>query len=186
MSKKLFNSKEHYLAFRKAWAEAINDERAKKQKIFHKEYNSCEIREGWLTAAHMLLYNLLRDKPFYHGFTPVLKPSKLLGGTYINHGLFHNAFVMLDSYQRRARRSLEKLNKKQLKNKWWETSRETDKFMTERFLKPFAGTVTPDMLVSVQIPEIKPIYVIGSSFGMQLMLRIYNGEKLTFEDIYKE
>ena len=100
MSKKLFENTEHYLAFRRAWAAAVND------KSIH------------LKKEHMLLYNLLRGRPFTTGFKPVHNKNKLMNGTRINHGLFWACYYL----------------------RYYATT--TYKPAVERFLRPFGGIIT--------------------------------------------
>ncbi len=65
-----FNSKEEYLAFRKAWATAVNNGER-------------------ITSEHHVLYNLLRGHPHHRGFTPITNANKLRNGMFINYGLYH-------------------------------------------------------------------------------------------------
>ena len=66
----IFTSKEHYLAFRAAWAKNVND-------------SSFQI-----DAAHHMMYNILRGRAFDKGFTPITRQTKLQNGYRINHGLY--------------------------------------------------------------------------------------------------
>ena len=77
----IFTHKEHYLAFRAAWAESINS------------------KEFEITGAYHMLYNILRGKAFDHGFTPITRTTKLQNGAYINLGAYNAArdlYVMLN------------------------------------------------------------------------------------------
>jgi len=47
-----FENKEHYLNFRKAWSESVNND------------------DIYLSGAHMLLYSLLRERDVREAFTP--------------------------------------------------------------------------------------------------------------------
>lgn len=66
----IFTCKEHYLAFRAAWAKAVNDKNVE------------------VTGAHHMLYNILRGRAFDKGFTPITRTTKLQNGYRINHGLY--------------------------------------------------------------------------------------------------
>jgi len=66
----IFKHKEHYLAFRAAWAKSVNDKDVK------------------ITAAHHMVYNILRGKDFDTGFSPVIRTTKLQNGFYINQGVY--------------------------------------------------------------------------------------------------
>ena len=69
----IFTCKEHYLAFRAAWAKNVND------------------GSFQLTGAHHMLYNILRGRAFDKGFTPITRQTKLQNGYHINHGLYRAA-----------------------------------------------------------------------------------------------
>ena len=66
---KYFTHKEHYLAFRSFWAQAVNS------------------KEIEMTGAHHMLYNILRGKAYDNGFAPNIRTSKLQNGHFINQGL---------------------------------------------------------------------------------------------------
>jgi len=65
-----FKDKEHYLNFRQAWSESVNDDNV------------------YLDGAHMLLYALLRERDVREAFTPTSRPTKLRSGQLINNGLY--------------------------------------------------------------------------------------------------
>lgn len=54
-------TKEQYLEIYKAWKEFVNN-------------------GGTVNSSHMMLYNILRSRPYDHGFTPITKPIKLQNG----------------------------------------------------------------------------------------------------------
>lgn len=62
--KSLFNSKEHYLEFIKAWKSYVNDP------------ETC----GNLRKEHYALYNILRNKDHRKCFTPITNKNKLDNG----------------------------------------------------------------------------------------------------------
>ena len=62
-----FNSKEQYLTFRKAWANASQNK--------------------LLDGGHYAMFNLLMKRPIERGFTPITNVVKLQNGFSINHGL---------------------------------------------------------------------------------------------------
>lgn len=107
-----FNTKEEYLAFRKAWATAVN--------------NGEEI-----SAEHHALYNILRGYPASRGFTPITNANKLRNGTPINNGLYYAVLLL--------------------------------RKMPERWLKPFGGTVTEEMVLNLNIPKEN---IIWSNYGV--------------------
>lgn len=75
-----FSTKEEYLAFRKAWAAAVNS-------------------TAQITATHHVLYNLLRGLPHDHGFTPITNANKLANGMLMNGELYY-ACSCLKRFQR--------------------------------------------------------------------------------------
>lgn len=98
---KFFESKEHYLNFRKAWAIACSSARAKSttepcdEWITTTGWNGYVSKGtgthrvyGWLRAEHHILYNILRNKPVDNGFTLISNVNKLTNGFYLNQGLF--------------------------------------------------------------------------------------------------
>ena len=54
-------TKEQYLAICIAWKKFVNE-------------------GGTVNGSHMLLYNILRSRPYDKGFTPITKPIKLQNG----------------------------------------------------------------------------------------------------------
>ena len=70
---KYFTHKEHYLAFRSFWAQAVNS------------------KDIQITGAHHMLYNILRGKAHDCGFAPTVRTTKLQNGAYLNRGL-HEAY----------------------------------------------------------------------------------------------
>ena len=177
----MFDSKEHYLAFRKAWATAINSPRAKKTLIHHKEWNSTELQQGWIKSSHVVLYNLLRDKPFYNGFTPLLKKSRLKNGGYINQHLYENALHMLCYYQQYATKAL---STEPPKDKHYARAREWGKEKTLEFLDPFNSTISLEMLDALEIPKMEPLRHQWDE-GKYWYERAMAGEKVTFKDIFE-
>lgn len=177
--KSLFDSKEHYLAFRKAWAAAVNDPRAKKTLIYHKEWDSTELQQGWITSSHVVLYNLLRDKPFYNGFTPLLKKSRLQNGAYINQHLHEKALYMLHYYQQHA---IKALNTEPPKDKYATKGRQFGKERCQAFLEPFNGTVSMEMLAALFVPKFEPLYG-WKNVGKYWAERALKGDKFTFKEV---
>ena len=73
-----FTSKEHYLAFRKAWADHVNAGKS-------------------VSPEQLIVYALLREKPADYGFTPITNPAKLSAGADPN-GAFKRAKACLLTY----------------------------------------------------------------------------------------
>lgn len=188
----IFTCKEHYQAFRKAWSAAVNDDRAKKHfepcdewfydsngKWTHsKGTGRCKF-SGWLHAEHMLLYNVLRDKPLTNGFVPVHKTSRIANGGYINHGFWEAAY-WLGSYIKKAQRSLTP-PAENAKRYYHEAHKQRLETLAT-FLEPFDGIVTIEMLAKVEIPEIKPL---ESNYkpGVEIAREILNGKRFTLDEL---
>lgn len=100
---------------------------------------SVNAREIEITGAHHMLYNILRGRDYDKGFTPVTRTSKLQNDFIINQGL-------MDAY-RTAERIIQ--HAKQYGD---EPARGTE---MEKFLRVFDGSVTPQMLAMVVLPETK-------------------------------
>lgn len=81
-----FKDKEHYLNFRKAWAEAINS------PMKHE-----------LTSTQHLLYAILRGKDIEKGFAPVTNVNKLLNGMLVNYGLWEAMRWLKEQCERAAK-----------------------------------------------------------------------------------
>lgn len=162
----LFTCKEHYLAFRKAFANAVNDKRAKSQ--LKPGYDNTKYRvKGWMTGAHFILLNLLRDKPINCGFT--LKTNKTaLINAYEPHFGFKEAVADLKEVCRT------------FKEDSWRQRRQ------KRFLEPLEGTVTVEMLNGLlqHIPEIRDLYMWRSE-DAEIIAKLINNE-ITPEEIWKE
>jgi len=148
MTKSNFNTKEQYLSFRAAWKSAVNSEKAKKT-LKTSEWGTYR-EDGWLDASHHILFNILRGRAADRGFTPVTNTNKLKSGTYLNHGLYFGMSSLM-SLQSTAKKIVDG-------QKVYEGSatRLAD------FLAPFNHTVTVDMLASIELPKIEPLY---SSYG---------------------
>lgn len=163
----LFTCKEHYLAFRKAFAKAVNDERAKSQ--LKPGYDNTKYRvKGWLKAEHFILLNLLRDKPINRGFSMKTRKMALLNG-HEPHLEFKRAIEFLR----------EICEPKIRDDSWWGMRR-------DEFLEPLEGTVTVEMLnkLYVHIPEIKGLCM-WSRNGAKIIAELISGE-MTQENAWKE
>lgn len=76
MNKLIFETKEQYLAFRKAFAAAQNDKRAK--PYFTDDLHAGKIKnKGWLQAEHFILLNAIRGRPLANGFSPIISDNKI-------------------------------------------------------------------------------------------------------------
>ena len=108
-----FENKDHYLAFRKAWAASVANPNIR------------------LTAAHHMLYNLLRGKNIDQGFTDRTNVKQIYHQRWINFGA-GEAQRILNTFRTHPRHiTLEYVSTR-----------------AEGFLIPFDGTVTPRMLVT--------------------------------------
>lgn len=169
IKKTLFVSKDHYLAFRIAWAKAVNSEKAK--STLKPGYGNTRYRvQGWITSAHMAMYNLLRDKPIYEGFTHITNKNRLvLGGTSPILG-FDQAVDKLEYYIGMAR-SIKQDSKQRVSPYYVER--------VKAFIEPFDGLITLDMLISLgeYIPKYSGLDS-WSSEGNKIVQKIINNEPI--------
>lgn len=197
-----FETKEDYYAFRAAWSRAVTSPKAKKQVSTY-EGTSYETRKpctihtfqhGWLHESHMMLYNVLRDKPARSGFAPMKNPKKVHHGEYINRGVW-NAANILNSRRQDAEIVLGIVIPDWPKPKRSKTLAdricgrqchvERQAFAWERrrldnFLAPFDGTVTYEMLA--QIPkQSERLLERHYGAGKEIYQRMREGEENTFE-----
>lgn len=187
MTTKHFETKEQYLNFRAAWASAVNDERVKKKlvtKVWSHNGTKEEYKErvpGWISAAHHMLYNILRNKPFDNGFTPVTKPSKLLNGHSPNYGLYMAA-NHLKSVIRDAKKVTGEIDISYLGNS--AARQEGALKRTLRFLEPFNKTVSIELLASFEPPKVELIYPTFGK-GIKIVDKIVSGNMrtLTYSDL---
>lgn len=134
---KFFTDKEHYLSFKKAWAKAS--------------------QAGKTTAAHHILYNLLRGYDISRGFTPITNRNKLENGAYINHGLYfasHNLRHKIDDARRVVKNDFFNADQRKYTTK-----------TVNSFLGAFGGTVTPQMLVNILKETSIEVKALESDFG---------------------
>jgi hypothetical protein len=196
-----FVSKEHYLAFRKKWSNAVNSEKAKPHdevrvytyKGSREEYTARV--DGWLTSAHHVLYNILRNRPFHKGFTMINKPSKIMGGHMPHLGLYQavgelkNIIKLINQEaeyidpvknEARIQRMMATFKRKREKvdKEFWGTSR------IDEFLAPFDGTVSREMLLAIDLPKVEALYN-DYGKGRKVSQKICSGEAQprTYDDL---
>lgn len=206
-----FNSKQQYLKFREAWAYAVNSDRRfstlEKCDEQIREAGHCGYRKfgavseqtgkrlipGWITPSHHVLYNILRNKPFDVGFSPVTNHTRLKNGMYINNGLFSAVFNLkcvieaAKNYHSNIKKA-ENLRKE--KPNIIACSYQSSIARVNKFLEPFDGTVTVDMLASVEIPDIKPLESMYSK-GRRISKMIFelnhkNTKPISLWDLYEK
>jgi len=171
-----FVSKEHYIAFRKAWAAAVNSDKAKEHTEVRTSTWKGSVEEytvtvdGWLTSAHHVLYNILRGKPFHYGFTMISNANKLRNGTSPQLGL-EQAVRELKHIQKLIKEEEEhtdpvknEARKKRLSDLFRRKPEVVDKpfygtSIIDEFLAPFDGTIDRAILKAVKVPTVKPMYV---------------------------
>ena len=161
-----YETKEQYLTFRKAWAKACNDSRCKKT-VETNEWGSFR-KDGWLTAAHHVLFNILSRRPVESGFTPITKAVKLQNGAYLNHGLY---FAVSELKRMVRFAQMEK------RGEWYQK-------MVDQFLEPLKDVVSVELLASIEVPEVKAMETTWAK-GERVAKLIISGEAkpTTFSDI---
>lgn len=148
-TEKYFDTKEQFIAFRNAWAKAA--------------------QAGKITAAHMLMYNAIRGKDIYHGFTPVTNKNKLGNGMPLNQGL----------------RAAHEHYRTVLRMAAMYADRDWGKSWVDNFIEPFEGALTADDLQRIDVPE--KIDVLWADYGQGLRLKekILEGAKpATFDELF--
>lgn len=130
---KFFDTKDQFIAFRKAFAAAQNDPRAKPSFSPPKEYtttangkrvaipvNGRVKIKGWLTSAHFMLFNIVRGLPADHGFTNKTSEIYIKNGGQIDLG-YRIALVKLFDLRIQANRILspDPITHDTVKGSWW-------------------------------------------------------------------
>lgn len=158
---KFFETKEQYLNFRKAFASAVNDPRAKKGKP--DPNNNGHRARGWMTGAHFMLLNCIRGIPTTRGFNPMTKNKSIeCCGYSPEHNIEVNKRI-LENYISMAKQFIaakpadmknypswrygKAINQEEANNK----QQAYYLAQIQGFLEPFAGTLTPTDLSRVDI-----------------------------------
>lgn len=200
-----FETKEQYLAFRKAWARAVNNDRRFStlepcdEWIKEAGHNgrrgfgavsegTGKVRvPGWITATHHVLYNILRNRPIETGFTPVSKTSRLQNGAYINHGLYFAVDTLINhiTYAKQHKTLVKQAEeaKKKYPNSYAVSEGKIKRL--EKFLEPFDGTVSIELLASIEVPKVDPLesnYAGGIKLAEAIMAA--NRKPITYQDMW--
>lgn len=206
-----FESKEHYLAFRKAWANAVNSDKANSRcetKTLRISVDDSITEEtyttrisGWIDASHHVLFNMLRDKPFHRGFSLISNRTRLVNGMS-PAGKLYEALCDLN----RVKCSIEEeaAHPENIKTrKWLVFKQETenrpywDTPYIDEFLAPFDGTVTREMILNLDIPERETIrkalytsyskmrYVVAKMLTGELKLNNYDDLVIALNEVTK-
>ena len=178
MTLKYFSSKEEYIKYIKSWKIATNSDKTKSTIVTKKCEYSGEYytfrQNGWLQSEHFLLHNILLNKNPETGFTLISNKNKLLlSRFYLNNGFYI---------------AVEKLNRIIMIAKWingeknesCEARAKTYKSLLERFLEPYAGTITVDILSKIEPLKISPIYP-DFGVGLKIVQKIID-EKIKFDN----
>lgn len=96
-----FDTKEDYLKFKKQWASAVNDPKAKKELI-RGSYGAYQ-KKGWIKPVHHIIYNIVRNKPLDYGFTPITSEKKLQSNNMNPNEAFDRAYYMFKSFQKSSK-----------------------------------------------------------------------------------
>jgi len=180
-----FTDKQQYLNFKKAWSQAVNSSKTKstyktidvliwdntKGYVNHPNHTTIRIK-GWITPAHHLLYNILRECDYSKGFVSITNKTKLENGRYPEHAL-RRARYDIRYYIKLSKEYLEaqsdkqgwlnNLNKNYKKFSWFKKDNGEQKYneflsyrrrYVDEFLVPFAGTVTIEMISKIDIDSV--------------------------------
>jgi len=151
LKKQLFETKEKYLAFRKTFANAVNDDRAKHHfepcdqwfrdpvtyRMECSKGTGKERTNGWMQSEHFLFLNIVRELPCDRGFGIITSKNKLENG-FIPHEGLYVALRKLKSiclFAQRINRDI----------KVWDTQLAH----LIAFIEPFKGTVRLEMLSKI-------------------------------------
>jgi hypothetical protein len=159
--KHFFETKEQYLLFRKIWARAVKSPRAKSYILpsdewiwdskhtcrGHVSHMTATIRKkGWITPAHMILYNIIRNKPIDTGFTDVTNPYKIANSEVWYDGGFGNALEQLIIYQNYVKEYL--IDPKAFREGYYKFRMEELK----KFFEPFGTMIGYTPFAELDIP----------------------------------
>jgi hypothetical protein len=147
-----FDSKEHYLAFRKAWSSAITAKEAKSYLVPPTQFTSDgkpikvtgrERHKGWIDSTHIMLFNVLTGRDLLKGFT-----NKLNGdNTTVVNAAWKLSFAISQAKKYVADAPNDFKIAAQLLNKPVVIANMN--WHLERLLRPFNGTVTPSDLAKL-------------------------------------
>lgn len=164
-----FENVEQYAAFYNAWTNAVNDPRRKPKVVKHSETRmrrssiyvewTTERVPGWITGAHHVLYNIIRNKPLEHGFILKTNNKDLQCGHHENHGFYQacNQLRILVGYCRKIVDEETAGIKEPDSSDHVITLRRAHRQRVKTFLEPFNGTVTFQHLARLYIPTVIPI-----------------------------
>lgn len=149
MKNSIFETKEQYLAFRNAFALAVNDKRAKSTR--DKLYGS-KI-PGWIKPEYFILLNIIRGKNPDYGFTPLTNENKIKSG-YPQHPMraYKNAMYRLADRIGEAQRVISRSVKSAYEQQNLEYTIANNSRKSNTFLEPFAGTLTIEQLAKLTLP----------------------------------
>lgn len=138
LKNEIFCSKEHYLAFRKAWKDYINSGKAKPE-YFKNAYGNMEKDDSPLTNAHQLLFAILTGR---------LKSAFRLPQVNTDKRGLAEAANRLNYIIRLAEKivKFEETGEKPSYISDYETHIERDKMRLDEWLEPFGNGITPRML----------------------------------------
>lgn len=104
---------------------------------------------GWISLEHHILYNIIRNKPLQLGFTPITNKVKLANGANpcyayqsANYTLWNRIHQAKSIIQSESSKNLTSYNEQLLAH--------YKKYLTN-FLEPFDGTITIEILASIEM-----------------------------------
>lgn len=178
---KFFDTKDQYLAFRKAHAAAQNSQRAKSTLVdgtTHvwdpqtRKESVLAIKTkqvGWLQSEHFILLNVIRGKPWFSGFTPKTMERFVNNGGDAQQALksAHSSFdYAITSAKVIDNPELIKVPSWMASHKAKHIQEETErakKYVT-KFLEPYQGTLTAVDLAKINVPSIANIKLDGKTY----------------------
>jgi len=158
---KFFETKDQYLAFRAAFANAVTDPRAKKSKP--DPDNNGYRTKGWMTGAHFMLLNCIRGLSTTRGFSPMTKNKAIeCCGYSPEHNIDANKRI-LENFISMAKQFVANKPADMKNYPSWRYGKAVSQdeannkqqayylAQIQDFLEPLAGTLTPTDLARVDI-----------------------------------
>lgn len=135
-----FESKEHYLNFRSAWKKSIS-EGYHTRRTYENSDGGISKHKSDLTSTHHLIYNALRRRDLHKSFNPLTSFAKL-AYTKFDYRSYSggeiNKYLAFDIARRNLDFAVTRYNN-------------GSNFAIDKLMEPFSDTVTPQMLVELNV-----------------------------------
>jgi len=171
--KTIFETKEQFFAMKAQWAASSKSPKCKSTLTPCDEWTNSDNRvsvgtgrtrhPGWMNAECHILYNLLRNKPSDHGFTPSTNPNKIIS----KPDAHKTGLESLQALQTQLKTNGRFKPKGFLKRMRFEAIQVIDRRPrhgqrmkstmehVNRVLAPFGDTLTIEMFLEIDFPKIE-------------------------------